>query len=844
MHYTLLASLSFIVAHTALSAQCTNPWLRESGVPGADSSIRAVTRWDPDGPGPQTERVVMAGSFFAAGRVIGNRIAAFDPVANTWTSFGTGADLNVAALLALPNGDLVAGGFFTTMNGVSCSRIAYWNGINWSPLGTGLGGSVLALAQLSNGDLVAGGSFATAGGAPATCVARWNGASWSAMGAGLNGGVSALALQPNGTLVAGGGAGSPGSASFWNGTSWAALGASPPSTIRSLLALPSGDLIAGGDFVTDGLGAPMEHVARWNGTAWSAMHTGCNAAATSFLGLPNGDVLAGGNFGVASGVQARGLARWNGSTWSSVGSALVGNPSPSSVDAMALLANGDVITAGAFTQIDGVFAMNVARYDGAAFHALDVGPDREVLAATKLPSGDLVVAGSFATIGGTLANRIARFDGTSWQPLGSGLAPFPVLQPTAALLVEPNGDLVVGGDFTFAGGVQVNGIARWNGTSWSAFGTGMTLNSRVRALARMPNGDLVAGGTFTTAGGVPASGIARWNGTSWSAFGNGATQHPVFAIPATVSSLLVAQNGDLYAGGLFTFMNGVAASRIARFDGTAWSPLGSGADGDVLALAELPNGDIVAAGSIGFVGGVTAPGIARWNGTSWNSFGAGLTGVVQAVQVLPGGDLVATGTILASGGTLVGNLARWNGSTWTGFGAGLAATGRTLALEQNGDLFVGGEFLAVDGAVSARFAHLSTTCPASNSIGTPGCGVTLAVQDGAWIGGTFRARATGLPALGFAFHATSVTPIAAGLAPLSIVFAQALPGCDLLVAPDFVGFTSVQNGTAISSMPMPSDPFLVGLVFYHQLVPVELDGLGQAIGVTATDSLRVTIGAF
>ena len=81
-------------------------------------------------------------------------------------------------------------------------------------------------------------------------------------------------------------------------------------------------------------------------------------------------------------------------------------------------------------------------------------------------------------------------------------------------------ELYAGGDFTAAGIVQANRIAKWNGSTWSALGTGM--NAEVRALAVFDDGSgggpaLYAGGFFTTAGGVSANRIAKWNGNSWSA---------------------------------------------------------------------------------------------------------------------------------------------------------------------------------------------------------------------------------------------------------------------------------------------------------------------------------------
>jgi len=55
---------------------------------------------------------------------------------------------------------------------------------------------------------------------------------------------------------------------------------------------------------------------------------------------------------------------------------------------------------------------------------------------------------------------------------------------------------------------------RERGGVWSPLGTGP--NGSVNALAIMPNGDIIAGGVFTTAGGVNANHIAPWNGLSWS----------------------------------------------------------------------------------------------------------------------------------------------------------------------------------------------------------------------------------------------------------------------------------------------------------------------------------------
>src|SRR5262249_54930369 len=78
------------------------------------------------------------------------------------------------------------------------------------------------------------------------------------------------------------------------------------------------------------------------------------------------------------------------------------------------------------------------------------------------------------------------------------------------------------------------------------------------------NRDLIAGGSFTTAGGVSANYIARWNGTSWSPLGTG-MDNEVYA--------LTVYNGKLIAGGYFTHANGILVDRVAQWDGSSWSPL-------------------------------------------------------------------------------------------------------------------------------------------------------------------------------------------------------------------------------------------------------------------------------
>jgi hypothetical protein len=81
-----------------------------------------------------------------------------------------------------------------------------------------------------------------------------------------------------------------------------------------------------------------------------------------------------------------------------------------------------------------------------------------------------------------------------------------------------------------------------------------------------------------------------------------------------VYALVVGEGGDLYIGGGFTTVGGVSASNVARWDGSTWSPLGSGTGDEVWTLALDGDGNLYAGGVFTTAGGVNVNHVARWNG--------------------------------------------------------------------------------------------------------------------------------------------------------------------------------------------------------------------------------------
>ncbi len=633
----------------------------------------------------------------------------------------------VRALHAFDDGSgaaLYVGGFFTSAGGGSANRVAKWDGERWTALGSGANNAVFALTSFDDGSglaLYAAGIFSAAGGASAQGIAKWNGQSWSALGAGVNGGVTSMAVFDDGSgaalyvgggfTMAGGGAASR--IAKWNGQTWSSVGAGFAGPVDALTVFDDGGgaaLYASADFA----------VRKWDGQAWSMLGGGFDISPmTSLVAFDDGSgpaLFAAGAFTSIGGVSANRVAKWTGSSWAPLGSGLTS-------------------TARALTVFD----------DGSG-----AGPA-------------LYASGEFTTAGGVSANRIARWDGQSWSALGAGVSgsAFVIVAPFALASFD-DGDgggpsLFVGGNFTHAGSKLVNYLAKWRAAGWSATGTG--LNGDVRALATIDllNGagpSLYVGGGFTSAGSVGLAHIARRQGRGWAPLGAG--------LDAQVEALAAYDDGTglaLFVGGGFTQAGGVSANFIAKWDGQNWSALGAGLNGQVLSLAVFDDGAgggpaLFAGGHFSVAGGQPASRIAKWNGQSWSPVGSGLGGgvpfgpspFVRALAVfddgLSGPALYAGGHFTTSAGTALSHLAKWNGQSWSSVGGGIALgpnsgpanfvdvlQAESGALGGGPSLFVGGRFTSAGGVAASGVARWSGQAWSALGTGVSGDVTALALFD-------------------------------------------------------------------------------------------------------------------
>lgn len=337
--------------------------------------------------------------------------------------------------------------------------------------------------------------------------------------------------------------------------------------------------------------------------------------------------------------------------------------------------------------------------DATLWGALDGGLDGPVNALQVFDDGTqeiIYAGGSFRSASGAPVERVAQWDGASWQPLGPGVNG---TVKALAVFDDGDGPaLYVGGTFTAAGSTPVARIAKWDGTTWSPVGRGLNNAVNALCVYDDGTGPaLYAGGAFTVAiGDVPANNvvvnrIAKWDGSAWSAV----SAAPVPAdrgFDGPVNALATFDDGTgeaLYAGGSFSSVDTSLASNIASWNGISWQPAGSGTDGQVWSLAQFDidfSGPIPPVLAVGgdflLAGGTAASRIATWDGAAWSALGTGANDSVRALAQLDTGTdaaLGAGGDFTAIGGTAANRMAYWTGAAWEPMGNGLYCTVSALS---------------------------------------------------------------------------------------------------------------------------------------------------------------------
>jgi type II secretion system protein G len=323
----------------------------------------------------------------------------------------------------------------------------------------------------------------------------------------------------------------------------------------------------------------------------------------------DGKVIAGGQFTTYKGQNSLRIIRLNSDgtrdSGFNVGTGFAGGGN--FVNAVAIQSDGKVIVGGGFTDYQGVSANRIIRLnsDGTRDAGFNIGsafgsasPTNIVTEISIQPDGKIIVAGLFTDYQGVSANRIIRLnsDGTrdSGFNMGTGFSSWSV----NSLAIQSDGKILVGGQFTSYQGVGANYIVRLNsdGTRDSGFNMGSGFNTTVDTMVIQSDGKIVVGGQFTSYQGVGANYIVRLNsdGTRDNSFNIGA------GFSSGVNTVVLQSDGKIVVGGGFTTYQGGGANRIIRLNSNGGLDnsfnIGTGFNGYVGNLEIQSNGRILVGG--------------------------------------------------------------------------------------------------------------------------------------------------------------------------------------------------------------------------------------------------------
>lgn len=350
------------------------------------------------------------------------------------------------------------------------------------------------------------------------------------------------------------------------------------------------------------------------------------------------------------------------------------------------------------------------------------GANGTVITTSIQSDGKIIIGGGFTSYNGTAINRITRLntDGMidSFFNIGTGADDI-----ISTNCIQNNGKIIIGGSFIFFNGISKNRIVRLNsdGSIDNTFNIGYGANDIVRNAIIQTDGKIIIGGDFTTYNGTARNRIARINvdGTLDSSF------NPGLGADNSVYTISIQNDGKIFIGGTFTSFNGTNRSRLARLyaNGTldlTFNP-GTGtnsSNSSVLTNSIQSDGKIIIGGNFTTYNGTTRNSIARINidGTLDASFTPQTianTFKILSISILNDGKIIIGGNFITSNGNLITDITRFNsnGTIDLTFNSGLESTSifiGTTSIQSDGKIIIGGTFTTFNGTGRNRIARLNS----------------------------------------------------------------------------------------------------------------------------------------
>ncbi|SEP11977.1 delta-60 repeat domain-containing protein [Flavobacterium sp. CF108] len=490
------------------------------------------------------------------------------------------------------------------------------------------------------------------------------------------------------------------------------------ATVRTLFLQPDNNLIVGGEY-TSLHGIPCSYLTRLkpDGTIDESFDTGTgfNGKVYSSNVQPDGKILVGGNFSAYNGKSAGGLIRLNsdGSYDSSFSTVVAASSGAGIIHDIDLQPDGKIIIVGTFTKYGNTAVNRIARMlpNGLidASFKIGIGSALQISKVRVLPNGKILVVGNFTSFNEVDSNRIIMLnsDGSVDRDfnIGTGFD-----GNVSAIEVQPDGKILLGGNFTSYNEIIANRIVRLNedGTrDFSFLGSGFS-NGVVQVIKIDSVGNIMAGGSFTGRyDGVTVNHVAFLNsdGTIKPDFdmGTGPT--------STVWTLANDSDGSWFIGGTFSVFDGQNQGRLAKvnFEGeqdTGYLASGIGFDNSVLKIIPLENQKTIVLGNFTKFNNNPAFRIARLleDGSFDSDFNTGQTGannLIKAAILQKDGKIILGGNFTKYNDQLYNRIVRISsdGSIDNSFniGSGFNSQIYAMALQSDNKIIVAGNFERYNG---------------------------------------------------------------------------------------------------------------------------------------------------
>ncbi|WP_241775641.1 T9SS sorting signal type C domain-containing protein [Flavobacterium sp. Root420] len=706
---------------------------------GFDNTVRSLSL-------QADQNLIVGGDYLNLNGIASSYLTRLKPDGSIDETFNTGSGFNgkVYATYIQPDGKIIAGGSFTSFNGISSGRLvrlnqdgSYDESFNTSVAATT--GIIYEISPQIDGKIIIVGSFTRYNNVTVNRVARIlsNGSLDTSFitGSGTSSNITNASALSDGKILL------TGNFTSFNGiqsnkivrlypdgrvdTSFNS-GAGFDDDVSAMVVQSDGKIVLGGKF-TNYNGMLANRIIRLNndGSIDDSFLSGSGLSAGSVQKIKMdtfGNIMIGGSFtGSYNGSDVNRVCLLNSHGILKTDVDFGSGPASASVLALANDLEGSWYIGGSFSIFDGLNQGRLAKinpegeYD-TGYLAAGIGFDNSVLKVLSLENKKTMVFGNFKKFNGVFVSRITRLleEGLIDPDFNAGQLGANNLIKTAVL--QSDGKIICGGNFTKYNETLTNRIIRVlpDGVVDDTFSIGTGFNSQVYAIAIQSDQRIVVGGNFTRYNDTPVNRLIRLlpNGSRDTSFNVGV------GADAIIEAILIQPDRKILVGGHFSNFNGQSISRLVRLnaDGSIDSGfnVGNGFDKYIYAMALQSDGRIIIGGNFLNYNGSSQKRIVRLNsnGSLDASFesGSGFSkGDVRSILVQPDDRILVGGTFSGTYKNYTSmRLLRLlkSGDFDASFDVRLNNKLYTMSFTANQRLMIGGDFNSVSGISKHRIARL------------------------------------------------------------------------------------------------------------------------------------------